>query len=268
MTDHANEDRAMTDDRTDAAPPLTASGDVSQVVAEALTVDAQAAAHMNDAHPARPGLDQDMRIVKDMILWMGSLVEGSIRATMVALLRHDADAATAVIVGDRRINDKQREVSEHITRTIATQAPVARDLRFLLALDHVGYELERMGDHAASVAKQVRKLAPEPPLKKYVDLPAMGELAATLVGGILIALIDIDVDAARAVAKRDDEIDELYHRTFDEVVRLMRADPDNVERGTRILFAAHYLERIGDRVTNIAEDVVFLASGQIEDLNP
>ena len=152
--------------------------------------------------------------------------------------------------------------------TIATQAPVARDLRFLLALDHVGYELERMGDHAASVAKQVRKLAPEPPLKKYVDLPAMGELAATLVGGILVALVDIDVDAARTVARRDDEIDELYHRTFDEVVRLMRADPDNVERGTRILFAAHYLERIGDRVTNIAEDVVFLASGQIEDLNP
>ena len=222
----------------------------------------------HETHPPRAGLDQDMRVVKDMILWMGSLVESSIRATMQALLTHDAEAATAVIVGDRRINDKQREVSDHITRTIATQAPVARDLRFLLSLDHVSYELERMGDHAASVAKQVRKLAPEPPLKNYVDLPAIGELAATLVGGILVALVDIDVDAARSVAARDDEIDELYHRTFDEVVRLMRADPDNVERGTRILFAAHYLERIGDRVTNIAEDVVFLASGEIEDLNP
>ena len=268
MTDQANEDRAMTDDRSDAAPPPAAAGNGSQVAAEALSISAQAAARMNEAHPPRPGLDQDMRAVKDMILWMGSLVEGSIRATMEALLRHDAAAATAVIVGDHRINDKQREVSDHITRTIATQAPVARDLRFLLSLDHVSYELERMGDHAASVAKQVRKLAPEPPLKKYVDLPAMGELAATLVGGVLVALVDIDIDAARAVAKRDDEIDVLYHRTFDEVVRLMRADPDNVERGTRILFAAHYLERIGDRVTNIAEDVVFLASGQIEDLNP
>ena len=107
-----------------------------------------------------------------------------------------------------------------------------------------------------------------PPLKRYVDLPAMGELAATLVGDILRALIDVDVEAARAVAKRDDEIDELYHRTFAEVGDLMRADPDNVERGTRILFASHYVERIGDRVTNIAEDVVFLASGEIEDLNP
>ena len=219
-------------------------------------------------HPARDTLDREMREIKDDILRMGSYVEEAIRATMTALIAHDGAAATAVIVADGRINEMQREVSGLITRTIATQSPVARDLRFLLSLDHVGYELERMGDHAGSVAKQVRKLAPEPPLKKYVDLPAMGELAATLVGAILRALVDVDVEAARAVAARDDEIDVLYHRTFDEVVALMRADPDNVERGTRILFAAHYLERIGDRVTNIAEDVVFLASGEIEDLNP
>ena len=249
-------------------PGTGSTGDPGRIVAEALAVAAQAAAQMSETHPPRSGLDQDMRLVKDMILRMGSLVETAIRDTMRALEAHDGEAATAVIVGDRQINDKQREVSDLITRTIATQAPVARDLRFLLALDHVSYELERMGDHAASVAKQVRKLAPHPPLRRYVDVPAMGELDAQLVGGVLVALVDIDVDAARAVAARDDEVDRLYHKTFDEVVALMRADPDNVERGTRILFAAHYLERIGDRVTNIAEDVVFLASGQIEDLNP
>src|SRR4029077_20145511 len=147
-------------------------------------------------------------------------------------------------------------------------SPVARDLRFLMSLDHVAYELERMGDHASSVAKQARKLAPEPPLKRYVDLPAMGELVAVLVHGILRALVEVDQVAARAVAAQDDEIDSRYHRIFDEVLGLMRADPGNVDRGARILFAAHYLERIGDRVTNIAEDVVFLASGEIEDLNP
>ncbi|HXI81542.1 MAG TPA: phosphate signaling complex protein PhoU [Verrucomicrobiae bacterium] len=220
------------------------------------------------AHARRETLDLEMSEIKDDILRMGSYVEEAIRAAMSALVAHDADAALAVILGDGRINEMQREVSGLITRTIATQSPVARDLRFLLALDHVGYELERMGDHAASVAKQVRKLAPEPPLKRYIDLPTMGELAAQLVGGILRALVDVDVDAARAVAARDDEIDLLYHRTFDEVVDLMRQDPANVERGTRILFASHYVERIGDRVTNIAEDVVFLASGEIEDLNP
>jgi phosphate transport system protein len=184
------------------------------------------------------------------------------------VVERDAALAEHVISEDARVNEMQREIADTVLMTIATQSPVARDQRFLRSLDHLGYELERMGDHAASVAQQVRKLAPEPPLKKYVDLPAMGELAAQLVGGILRALVDVDVEAARRVAARDDEIDLLYHRTFDEVVALMRADPDNVERGTRILFAAHYVERIGDRVTNIAEDVVFLASGEIEDLNP
>ena len=159
-------------------------------------------------------------------------------------------------------------VTSMITATIATQQPVARDLRFLLTLDHVSYELERMGDHAASVAKQARKMAPHPPLKGYVDLPRMGELVAQLVHGILRALVDADEVRAREVAALDDEVDHLYHRIFDEVLELMRADPANVDRGTRIIFAAYYLERIGDRSTNIAEDVVFLATGDIEDLNP
>ena len=96
----------------------------------------------------------------------------------------------------------------------------------------------------------------------------MGELAADQVHGVLRALVDLDTVVAREVAARDDDIDDLYHRTFAEVLELMRADAGNVERGTRVLFAAHYLERIGDRVTNIAEDVVFLATGDIEDLNP
>jgi phosphate transport system protein len=260
----------------DQRPPTTrdparssrSAEDVSEIVAAALGVAARAAAQHSESHASRSGLDHEMREVKDVILRMGSLVEESIRAAIRALVAHDAAAATAVIVGDSRINDMQRDVAALITRTIATQSPVARDLRFLLALDHVGYELERMGDHASSVAKQVQRLAPQPPLKRYVDLPAMGELAATLVGGVLRALVDVDSDAARAVAARDDEIDLLHHRMFDEVVALMRADPDNVERGTRIILASHYIERIGDRVTNIAEDVVFLASGQIEDLNP
>ena len=241
---------------------------ISDIMREAETELLEAVTAEPAVHPARAALDLEMRQIKDNVLRMGSLVEDAIRAAIQALVDHDAAAATSVIVNDRRINEMQREVSTLITRAIATQSPVARDLRFLLSLDHVSYELERMGDHAGSVAKQVRKLAPFPPLKRYVDVPAMGELAASLVGDILRALVDVDVDVARSVAARDDEIDDLYHRTFDEVVELMRADPSNVERGTRILFAAHYIERIGDRVTNIAEDVVFLSSGEIEDLNP
>ncbi len=226
---------------------------------------------MGDAaagQPARPGLDRDERAIKDGVLRMGALVERQILAAIDALVAHDADLAVEVIAQDRLVNDAQREVSALIARTIATQQPVARDLRFLLALDHVTYELERIGDHAGSVAKQARKLAAEPPLKRYVDLPEMGRLAAELLRGILQALVAVDVVAAREVASGDDEIDHRYHAIFSEVVDLMRADPANVERGTQILFAAYYIERIGDRVTNIAEDVVYLVSGNVEDLNP
>jgi phosphate transport system protein len=220
------------------------------------------------AHPSREGLDQQLREIKDNVLRMGAMVEDQIRATLKALIAHNAEAATRVILDDAAINDAQRNLTTLVSTTIATQAPVARDLRFLIALDHVSYELERMGDHAGSVAKQARKLAPEPPLANYMDLPEIAEQAAQQVHDILRALVDIDEEAARVVARRDDQIDDLYHHTFDEVLKLMREDPANVDRGTRVLFAAHYLERIGDRVTNIAEDVVFLATGEIEDLNP
>jgi len=172
------------------------------------------------------------------------------------------------MAADGRINEVQRDVSAQIVMTIATQQPVARDLRFLLALDHVTAELERMGDHAGSVAKQARKLAPFAPIGGYRKLERMAELAAELVHGVLLALVDVDEVRARGVAGRDDEIDDLYHALFDEVLEAMRSDPVNVNPGARVLFAAHYLERIGDRVTNIAEDVVFLATGEIEDLNP
>ena len=219
-------------------------------------------------HASREGLDRAEREVKDEVLRMGSLVAAQIEASLAALAAHDADGATAVIAGDARINDAQRHLSSLIQLTIATQTPVARDLRLLLALDHVTYELERIGDHAGSVAKQARKLAPEPPLREYVKLPRMGQLAADQVRSVLRAMVDLDEAGARVVAARDDDIDDLYHSIFAEIIELMREDPGNVERGTRILFAAHYIERIGDRVTNIAEDVVFLATGDIEDLNP
>ncbi|HET7727882.1 MAG TPA: phosphate signaling complex protein PhoU [Candidatus Limnocylindrales bacterium] len=220
------------------------------------------------AHPHRTTFDQEMAAIKDSVLRMASLVEGQIRAAMAALVRHDADAALQVIHDDAGINEVMRAVTSQVTAVIATQAPVARDLRFLLTLDHVAYELERMGDHAGSVAKQARKMASQPPLKQYVDLPELGETVARQVRGIIRALVDVDQATAREVAAGDDDVDALYHRIFDDVLELMRAHPDNVDRGTRILFAAHYLERIGDRVTNIAEDIVFLASGDVEDLNP
>jgi phosphate transport system protein len=211
-------------------------------------VDAQIDELMSDAaidetlaggHPAaRETLDREEQLIRDAVLRMGALVEAAIRQASKALTTHDTALALDVIKSDALINEAQRGVSRLIAVTIATQQPVARDLRYLLTLDHVTYELERIGDHASSLAKQTLKLAPEPPLD------------------------------ARQVAVDDDEVDRLYHATFDEVLELMRRDPANVERGTRIIIASHYLERIGDRATNIAEDVVYLVTGDVEDLNP
>ena len=248
----------MTDDRDQ----LVDAAAVEQ--AEAVAAETVQAA---SRYASRETLDREMAEIKDEVLRMGSLVASQIGLALDALVSHDTDKATAAIVGDGRINEAQRHIASLITTTIATQQPVARDLRFLLSLDHVAYELERMGDHAASVAKQARKLAHQPALKRYVDLPQMGETVAQMVHGVLRALVDVDETRAREVAASDDEVDRLYHAIFDELLELMRAHPDNVDRGARLLFAAHYLERIGDRVTNIAEDVVFLASGEISDLN-
>ena len=216
----------------------------------------------------RDALDREEQLIKDAVLRMGALVEDAIRLASQALSTHDTRLAMDVITGDAIINEAQRGVSRLIVVTIATQTPVARDLRYLLTLDHVTYELERIADHASSVAKQVLKLAPHPPLKEYVHLPEMAERCAEVVHGVLRALVDQDAVKAREVAVLDDDIDRLYHATFDEVVELMRQNPDNVERGTRIIIASHYLERIGDRSTNIAEDIVYLVTGDVEDLNP
>jgi phosphate transport system protein len=220
------------------------------------------------ARRVRESLDHEMRDVKDGVLRMGSYVEEQILAAHDAIMNRDAQLATQVIASDGRVNETQRAVSGIVARTIATQSPVARDLRFLMALDRVTYELERIGDHAGSVAKQARKLAGVTSMVTYDELTPMAQLAARQVRDVVMALVDIDEDKARAVAGRDDEIDRLYHQVFDDVLAEMRTDPAKVDPGTRILFAAHYLERIGDRVTNIAEDVVFLATGEVEDLNP
>lgn len=217
---------------------------------------------------SRAALDRDEQQVKDGILRMGSLVENQIRKAIRSLVDHDANLAIEVIAGDGEVNDAQRVVNEAVAMTIATQSPVARDLRFLLALHHVGYELERIGDHASSVAKQARKLADDRSLPAIAELGRIGGLAADQVRGILNAVVDIDDVRAREVAARDDDIDHGYHQIFADVIKVMSADPAAVERGTRLILTAHWIERIGDRVTNIAEDVVYLATGDVEDLNP
>jgi len=217
--------------------------------------------------PRRP-LDNEERTIKDALIRMGSIIEERIRLTVEALETHDAEKALFVIEGDEEINALQVQAMDLVVLTIATQQPVARDLRFLLALDRIGYELERIGDSIANVAKRARELAPLPPLEGHLVIPDMGRLAAAFLADTIRALVDSDAAAAREVALQDDDIDALYHRCVDRLVELAKADPDNVERAMKLLIAARYMERVGDHITNIAEDVVFVSSGQREDLNP
>jgi phosphate transport system protein len=216
----------------------------------------------------RGPLDREERTIKEILLRMGSIIEERIRLTVEALETHDAEKALFVIRGDEEINALQIQAMDHVILTIATQGPVARDLRFLLTLDRIGYELERIGDSIANVAKRARELAPDPPLEGHVGVPEMGRLAAQFLAATMRALVDADAAAAREVAVKDDEIDAIYHRAVDRLAELAKANPGNVDRAMRLLIASRYMERIGDHVTNIAEDVVFLSSGQHEDLNP
>jgi phosphate transport system protein len=263
MSEHQGEESTM---QSLEAVPGNPIGE-SNISVSGAVVQAETEAERHSSH-IRESLDHEMREVKDGVLRMGSFVEEQILAAHDSIMHRDATLAAAVIASDGRINEAQRTVSNVVALTIATQAPVARDLRFLLALDRVTYELERIGDHAGSVAKQARKLAGVTIMVTYDELTPMATLAAQQVRDVVMALVDIDEAKAREVAARDDEIDRLYHQVFDDVLEEMRSDPAKVDPGTRILFAAHYLERIGDRVTNIAEDVVFLATGEVEDLNP
>ena len=172
-----------------------------------------------EAHATRSRLvlDREERLVKDGILRMGSLVEAQIRGGVASLVSRDLGRAASIVSGDAAVNDAQREVTDTIATTIATQAPVARDLRFLLALNHVAFELERIGDHASSIAKQTRWLVGTPTPQVGPAIESMGNIAADLVAGILRALIDVDDRLAREVAARDDEIDHGYRRMFAEV---------------------------------------------------
>jgi phosphate transport system protein len=204
--------------------------------------------------------------VREGVVRMGELVGVAIDGAVGALDRRDSAAAAAIAASDTAINAAQAELTSLIITTIATQAPVAGDLQFVLSLSHITYELERIGDHAAGVARQVPKIGIARDTGR-ASLDRMGRIAGSILHGVLRSLVDLDVDAARLVAAQDDEIDSLYHAYFEQSLARMRTDPDWVEVGAQLLFVAKHLERIGDRVTNIAEEVVFLATGQVEDLN-
>jgi phosphate transport system protein len=216
----------------------------------------------------RRSFDEALQTAKDDTLRLGSMVESQLERAGRALRERDVDLADSVRWDDAQVNELQRSINMEINTVIATQGPVARDVRELLALYHAAAELERMGDYAVSIAKLAQQLAAEPEMPILRQIPQMEQLCREQLRAAMRALVDVSEEAARAVCARDDEIDDLYNSVYEDTMALMTVSPDKVRQATHMLFAAHHLERLGDRVTNIGEDVVFLVTGQIEDLNP
>src|SRR5207237_1532050 len=216
--------------------------------------------------PARPVLEEDLERIRSVTLAMGDLVDQAIHRATDALVRRDVAIANEVIRGDVAVNALQADARQLCFTAIITQAPVARDLREIMGFQHMAGELERMGDHCVNIARVARDLADLPPLGDYVDIPKLSQQVAVQVRDILSALVAHDVDRARATAARDDLVNRLYHRLVDELILLMSENPENVYRGTNLIAVCQNFERIGDRVTNLAEDLVFLEAGDIEEL--
>jgi phosphate transport system protein len=215
----------------------------------------------------RATFDRALDGVKDDVLRLGARVEAALERAGRTMVERDTELADQVRWDDRAVNDLQREINATITTLIATQGPVARDVRELLALYHAAAELERMGDYAVSIAKLAQQLASEPETPVLKQVPQMEQICREQLRAAMRALVDVSEDAARAVCRRDDEIDRLYSSVYSDALAMMEATPERARQATHMLFAAHHLERLGDRVTNIGEDVVYLATGQVEDLN-
>ena len=215
----------------------------------------------------RATFDRALDSVKDDVLRLGAQVEEALERAGRALVDRDTDLADRVRWEDAAVNELQRQINTEITTLIATQGPVARDVRELLALYHAAAELERMGDYAVNIAKLAQQLASEPETPILKQIPRMEQICREQLRAAMRALVDISEEEARGVCERDDELDALYSSVYEDAMQLMSVAPERAPQATHMLFAAHHLERLGDRVTNIAEDVVYLATGQIEDLN-
>jgi phosphate transport system protein len=215
----------------------------------------------------RQQFEQELESLHSSLLRMGGHVEGAIKNSMKALTTRDRAMAESVIQADHDLNDLHRNLREEIFMVIATQQPVARDLRLVIGVQYIAVELERIGDYAVRIAKRARQLLDLPEDDPLVELPRMAELVELQVHDILDALVRLDAEVARGIAERDHKVDRLYNRIFGEQVSAMATTPDRAMTSQLLINIAHTLERIGDRVINIAEDIVFLDSGQVVELN-
>jgi len=216
----------------------------------------------------RETFDRELHRLQDEVLILGGLVEKAIIQSVEVLKRRDLEGARRLIAQDRRvINEKRFAIESEALTLIATQQPMAGDLRVIAAVLEIAHELERMGDYAKGIAKINLMMGDEPLLKPLVDIPLMAEKARSMLHQALEAFVRRDVELARAIPKQDDEVDALYNQVYRDLLALMMQNPSDIDRATYLLWVAHNLERTADRVANICERVIFMVTGEMVEMD-
>lgn len=214
----------------------------------------------------RKTFESEIQQVKDEVLLLGSMVEHAIIGSVEALKKRDIKASEKIIAEDKEINKKRFAIENQLMILIATQQPMAHDLRLLASTMEIISELERMGDYAKGIANINLRMGEEALLKPLIDIPRMAQKGADMLHRALSAFINEDVEAAKAIPMEDDEVDALYNQIYHELMMYIIQDPKTIERANWLLWVGHNLERVADRVTNICERTIFIATGEFSEI--
>ena len=215
----------------------------------------------------RETFDRELQRLQDEILALGSMVENALTESVEVLKRRDSEGSQRLIAQDRLINERRFAIEADALILIATQQPMARDVRTLAAVLELSTELERIGDYAKGIARINLMMGEGPLIKPLIDIPRMAEKARSMLHRALDAFVRRDVDLARAIPAEDDEVDALYNQVYRELMTFIMSDPRNIDQANYLLWVAHNLERAADRVTNICERVVFTVTGEMMEMD-
>jgi len=210
----------------------------------------------------RHHFEDELKTLKNRLLEMGALVEDRVHRAVHSLIDRKAEEAEAIIAGDREVNELHIEIDDRCLKLLATQTPLAVDLRLITSAIKINSDLERIGDQAVNVAENVVKMLPQPTLKPLIDIPRMAEIAEKMTRDALDSFVKRDPELARDVLRRDDEVDQLKDQVFRELLTYMMADPGTIQRALALILISRNLERIADHATNIAEMVVYMVKGK------
>lgn len=214
----------------------------------------------------RASFEAELKFLKDDLLLLGNLVEQQIRGAVESFKNRDVNTSREIVRTDNKVNEKRYMIEEQVLITIATQQPMARDLRLLASILEIAGELERIGDYAKGIATINIRMGEEELLTPLIKIPIMAEKCASMLQRAVNAFINENVDEANLIPREDDEVDRLYNEVYDTMMKIIVKDENAIQRANWILWVAHNLERVADRVTNICERTIFTVTGELKEI--